>query len=390
MRLFRIMVLAIVLAIVGGWKLMELLKQSEWLNSAARPAQFVQNEPSLVDSIHQHLQARTERFSIRLSGVGFSEARIKQSIKQAIAADDYTAYVMDSYYYTIRSRAERADLQLIVRYRESAAQTAEVDRITDDALLTIVKPGMSGHEKVKAIHDWVVERVEYDTSLQRYTAYDALVNGKAVCQGYALLMHRMLEKAGFEDKIAEGTVQSGNHAWNLVKLGGNWYHLDATWDDAAPDTKALKDTVLAKSIGSEVRYRYYMLTDDQISADHKWTKPYPKAVVSYASVLNTEQKTASDIAAASLSKLETAIGLDWLKPERTVESLASLTGKLADIAARGMLELTIRYMDGESWQDDIRVAIDGAGIKEGYSVRSIPYRTDGSVLLHIELIPSAR
>ncbi|EFM11953.1 transglutaminase domain protein [Paenibacillus curdlanolyticus YK9] len=388
-RSVRVVRLVVAMSLLGGGLAASYMLKPEMLQGEAAESVVIRDNQALIVGIHEQLQARTERFSFRLNGAGFSEAAIKEAIKQAIAADDYTAYVMDSYYYTIRSRASRADLELIVRYRETAAQTAQVDRITDVALRTIVHAGMSDHERVKAIHDWVVDLVAYDTSLQRYTAYEALSSGKAVCQGYALLMHRMLVKAGFEDRIAEGTVQSGDHAWNVVKLGGNWYHLDATWDDAAPDTKSVKDQVLAKSIGSETRYRYYLLTDDQMRADHHWTKPYPKAEVSYASAIVADQKAASASTAASLAKLEAAIGLDWLRPERTADSLASLTSKLADTAARGLLELTVRYTNGESWSNDIRAAIADAGIRDGYSVRSVPYRTEGSVLLHIELIPSA-
>jgi hypothetical protein len=127
-------------------------------------------------------------------------------------------------------------------------------------------------EKALFIHDYLVENIAYDWAVAAdgasvsstsdvFNVYGALVNGDAVCQGYALAYQLLLSKVGIESVLAESTVM--NHAWNLVKIGTNWYHVDVTWDDPTPDTKG------------QVMHSYFMLSDDTMisgrsSSHHDW------------------------------------------------------------------------------------------------------------------------
>ncbi|MFD0712494.1 transglutaminase domain-containing protein [Paenibacillus sp. GCM10027626] len=191
--------------------------------------------------------------------------KIADVLKEAIADNDYIAYIVDSYFYTVRTWGASAKIKVNVTYRESAQQTAKVEQMIDRLLPKIVTKKMSDKEKVKAIHDWVVRNLAYDASLSRYTAYEALTEGTAVCQGYSLLVYRMLEKSGIENRIIEGEVDTGSHVWNLVKLDDRWYHVDATWDDPTPDKPG------------KVSYTYFLKNDQQMKKDHTWTKSYPAA-----------------------------------------------------------------------------------------------------------------
>ncbi|WP_127533763.1 transglutaminase domain-containing protein [Paenibacillus kobensis] len=388
MRNVRIILVLTALGLLGAWPLLRgVLHPGERMGESPAAA-AAQKGLSLPEVIEEHLLAREQKFSFTMYDYEDAEQTFKQAFAEAAATNDYTAYIIDSYHYTIRERTERADVEMTVNYRESADQTAQVDQITTQALQSIITAGMNDHEKVKAIHDWVVDRVEYDTSLTRYTAYEALLTGKTVCQGYALLMHNMLTKAGFVSRIVEGTVSSGDHAWNLVRLDGQWYHLDATWDDAAPPAQAENGGEAKESAEQTAsRYRYYLLSDKQIERDHQWTKRYPKAVTAYSETLALAKEAGSKTQAAEWAKLEAAIGLDWLSPSRTVQSVGMLAERLMNMARNNKSELQIRYTNGENWSDDIRAAIRKASIPDGYTVRSYPYGTDGSVLLHIRLMP---
>ncbi len=118
---------------------------------------------------------------------------------------------------------------------------------------SIIQVGMDDHEKVKAIHDYIVKHVSYDTSYKAYTAYEALVNRSAVCQGYALLTYQLLKEAGIENHFVTGTGDGQPHAWNLVKIENKWYHLDTAFDDPVPDEQG------------RVTYSYFNLSDEQIA-----------------------------------------------------------------------------------------------------------------------------
>ncbi|GFN29896.1 transglutaminase domain-containing protein [Paenibacillus xylaniclasticus] len=387
MRIVRIILVLTLFGMLGVWQLQREAFQRKLQGAIPVTASTFQ-EHSPREVIEQNLLARNEQFSFTIRDFQDAEQAFKQAFADAASADDYTAYIIDSYRYTIRERANRADVEMTVQYRETADQTAQVEQLTKQALRSIVSAaGMNDHTKVKLIHDWVVDRVEYDTSLSSYTAYEALITGKTVCQGYALLLQHMLTKAGLESRIVEGTVSTGDHAWNLVKLDGRWYHLDATWNDAAPSMKTKNSGEAKNSTEATVsRYRYYLLSDKEIIRDHQWTKPYPKAVTEYSETLALAKQKSTKHEAAEWAKLEAGIGLDWLAPSRTAQSVDMLTERLDDMVRSGKAEMQIRYTSGGSWSEDIRSAIRKAGIPDGYTVRSYPYGTDGSVLLHIKLM----
>ncbi|MCH4890326.1 hypothetical protein EZV73_22275 [Acidaminobacter sp. JC074] len=110
-----------------------------------------------------------------------------------------------------------------------------------DAYKSFIKPGMTDYEKVVATHKFVLETVEYDYENYYsgnyvnvdYSPIKILETGKAVCAGYSRIMELFLGFADVECDYVTGEVNGSDegHAWNMVKLDGQWYHLDATWDD---------------------------------------------------------------------------------------------------------------------------------------------------------------
>ncbi len=126
------------------------------------------------------------------------------------------------------------------------------------------------------IHDYLVKTVVYDEeNLEKdtipedsFTAYGALINHVAVCGGYSEAFQILMDVLGIECKTIIGTGGENNisHAWNLVKLDDNWYHVDTTFDDPIPDT-------------GDVLHTYLNVTDEVVAADHTWDKTaYPQAV----------------------------------------------------------------------------------------------------------------
>jgi len=96
-------------------------------------------------------------------------------------------------------------------------------------------------EKVLLIHDYLVSNIAYDKlnldndSLPDtvFNMYGVLVNHSAVCQGYAETFLYFMQYYGIPCRVASSSKV--NHAWNVVYLDGNWYHVDATWDDPTWD-----------------------------------------------------------------------------------------------------------------------------------------------------------
>ena len=114
----------------------------------------------------------------------------------------------------------------------------QVNQAVSAALSTIPK-NASDYEIALALHDYIIDHVEYVQVGDHQTVYGALVNGKAVCAGYARAYQLLLLEAGIPCSYIQGKSndpQTGNlvnHAWNLVWLDGKCYYTDVTWDDQA-------------------------------------------------------------------------------------------------------------------------------------------------------------
>lgn len=99
--------------------------------------------------------------------------------------------------------------------------------------------GYSDYEKVREVHNWLVDNIEYDLALEAsepYSISGALTEGKAVCEGYARSFKYIMDELDIPCVLVSGTGTNSNgeteaHAWNYVKLNGNWYGVDVTWDD---------------------------------------------------------------------------------------------------------------------------------------------------------------
>ena len=124
-------------------------------------------------------------------------------------------------------------------YMTDAVQESQMDSAAAEAVSRIAPEGKSDYEKIRAVHDFVLSNVAYDYShssdseyLLQYSAYAALIQGTAVCQGYASLTYRLMLMAGIDCRVITGVAGNDMHAWNIVRLNDKYYFLDTTWDDS--------------------------------------------------------------------------------------------------------------------------------------------------------------
>ena len=164
-----------------------------------------------------------------------------------------------------------------VSYLSSLEQEEKVDEEVSNLLKSLDLSNKTDYQKVKAIYDYICSNVTYDhdnLNDQSYslksTAYAALINKTAVCQGYASLFYRLALDAGVDTRVISGEA-GGPHAWNIVKLNGKYYNLDSTWD-AGRSTYAyfLKNT---NDFDDHVRDNDYQ-SNDFIEEYPMWDESY--------------------------------------------------------------------------------------------------------------------
>ncbi len=299
-------------------------------NAYATTAKEVQREMA------EGLKARKSSITIKYKGSTKSlQSLLKKAINGALDSDPYTKYIVDRYTYSWRGTSGSAKISLSVTYRETAEQSTYVTNRVEEILKSIITSGMNDHAKVKAIHDFVVRNLKYDEGLQKYTAYEGLRTGEAVCQGYTLLTYKLLMKAGINNVIVEGSAGGQLHAWNLLQLNNKWYHLDTTWDDplSAPQ--------------EQISYAYYLRTDDQMRKDHQWTVTgYPTASTLYRETLSA-LASKEGAPSASYRRLQQQLGFHLYDPSEAIDSAAGLQDRVRQELKTGGLTVTVRYSGTE-------------------------------------------
>ena len=141
----------------------------------------------------------------------------------------------------------KGEFSLTIEHVYSKEEISKINYIADNQLNKLVTDNMPTEEKIKNIHDYIINNTKYDnlknddindTTYKSNTAYGVLIQGYGICSGYADTMAIFLNKLGVENyKISNET-----HIWNLVHINGVWRHLDATWDDPISEFNANRNT----------------------------------------------------------------------------------------------------------------------------------------------------
>lgn len=137
----------------------------------------------------------------------------------------------------------------------------------------VLTDGMSDYDKEVAIYAWIVKNVDYahtsmdvltETDRDAYGPYGGLVDHGAVCLGYSTTFQLLADLAGLECITVVGAASSSEmeHAWNMVRLDGSWYCLDATWDANARESDLYPTGWV---------WQYFNVTsDDMARTNHQW------------------------------------------------------------------------------------------------------------------------
>ena len=172
----------------------------------------------------------------------------------SIAKDEKTLSIINNYVHPYNSfktisftYTDRGKFSLIIEHIYSEEEITAINYIVETKINEMITDTMSTEEKIKKIHDYIIDSTKYDSlktdnihddTYKSNTAYGVLIQGYGICSGYTDTMSIFLNKLDIENyKISNDT-----HIWNLVHINGVWTHLDSTWDDPISKNNQHRDT----------------------------------------------------------------------------------------------------------------------------------------------------
>lgn len=159
------------------------------------------------------------------------------------------------------------------------ALRTKIEKVARDAVDELTNAHQSEYDKALVLHDWLKKYAVYDYDAARalsegasdpdtfaaHTTVGALLNRKCVCEGFAKAYSLLCNMAGLWSSVIAGELlyqgQRAHHAWNIVRMGGHYHHIDLTLDNQ-------------KSDENNVFYAYFGLDDDSIAGDHTWERTH--------------------------------------------------------------------------------------------------------------------
>lgn len=137
-------------------------------------------------------------------------------------------------------------IEIEIKHTYSNEEVKELNAVIDRVINEEITGTMSTKDKIKAIHDYIINHTEYDTlktkniddtTYKSNTAYGVLIEEYGICSGYSDAMKLFLDKLN----IINYKISNDQHIWNLVYLDNTWLHLDLTWDDPISDKNITRD-----------------------------------------------------------------------------------------------------------------------------------------------------
>ncbi|MEE0275981.1 MAG: transglutaminase domain-containing protein [Oscillospiraceae bacterium] len=200
--------------------------------------------------------------------------RTKSYVPLTISTEDYVKvletvrceqlmlfYLQNRYAGDFDSTVQTYEMNFSYKYsiKEVNIMLMETEKAAKE-IMTLTDPSMSDYEKLKIFHDYLVLNVESSTDDPTADSiYGALVNKKALCEGYAKAFSYLCNLAGIENMIVTGYTDV-DHMWNMVKLEGKWYHIDVGWDKPS--------AALSERYPDMVLYQYF-LSEDSIMENNR-------------------------------------------------------------------------------------------------------------------------
>ncbi len=135
-------------------------------------------------------------------------------------------------YTDISGKIVKYSMSSVVPLQERESMKQQLEAAADECIRQIPE-GAGDYEKIRFVYDYLVDLVDYDLSAPyNQNVQSALLNHRSVCAGYSRAFQYILHRMGMFCTYVTGTIENGgDHAWNIVRINGQYYNVDVTWGD---------------------------------------------------------------------------------------------------------------------------------------------------------------
>ena len=204
--------------------------------------------------------------------VSTCDIEMVDKVFQYVMADHPELFYVDG--YSVNKYMQGEELKKLTAsgtYTHSPEEVADLrEQIGScvDKILQKVPAGGGEYEKIKFVYEYLIEHTEYDLAAEdNQNICSVFLNQRSVCQGYAKAAQYLFDKIGIYSTLVTGTVSSGaGHAWNLVRVDGEYYYVDPTWGDASY-VMGEGDSGYQGNPPS-INYEYLCVTTEQLCRTH--------------------------------------------------------------------------------------------------------------------------
>ncbi|MCM1184363.1 MAG: hypothetical protein NC337_13410 [Roseburia sp.] len=212
--------------------------------------------------------------SVTLSTV---EERMIDRIYSCVMNDHPELFYVEGYRYT--AHTTDGVITAIVfegTYSMTAQEAAALERQIEEKLRACfaeVPMNEDEYSTIAYLYEYLIEHTEYDKDAENnQNILSVFLEGRSVCQGYALALQYLLQRVGIQAMVVTGFTNGERHAWDLVRVNGAYYYIDPTWGDASYANGAE-----AADGGSTppINYDYFLVTTDELTRTHSIERVVP-------------------------------------------------------------------------------------------------------------------
>lgn len=366
--------LAALMLLTGCTKVDESIKESKTeIIPAETEEEFVSplysNLTEEEEALYDKVKAAVADFE---DSVSFDPPVSRETVRKIymlVYSQERHYFWLSNIFYAPDSEVSRLKLNYLYEREDAELKRAELD-FAASTILGEVPSDASDFEKVVYFHDKIVTGCEFSTEEQHVnSAYGVLVTGYGQCEGYAAALQLLCDKAGIANYIVCGKNSDGTtHAWNKIRLGGEWYNADCTWDDP----------IIKRNNPDFVRHDYLLVKDSEIEGITHFT-----------------DQLYSGYTTCSATELNYFAG-SGLMFDNAGDGVEELKRQVKEMGSTGKREVEVRFSDINAYYAAMGRLFDSGEMKDiiedtneryGTKIRSAyKHNNEDMAIIHISLI----